>query len=130
MVKSMLSPNLTAKQIVLALREASTRMDCRVFFKSIGLIACNELNTMKHMLSNCNKFIKKTLKTDSWVGRVSNEKKEKVNALFLAFASMPRDDQSSDEDDKKTFTIQKKQAYDAAFSQNNHWHENLQGHGA
>ena len=83
-------------------------MDFRVFFKSAGLIDCNELGTMKHEILNCDKFMNKALQKPSIKTRVTNEKKEMVNRLFLTFANTPMDDLRSSDKDKKTVSSKRR----------------------
>ena len=103
MISSIINPKLTSHQIVFALREASVHPIARLFFKSAGLIDCEELDTLKHMISNCDKFLGKALKSGGVTkGRVSDEQSEMAHALFLAFSDSPQDLDSDDEQRKNS----------------------------
>ena len=91
---------MTSHQIVFALREASVNPKARLYFKSAGLIDCKELETLKDLISNCDKFLERTLKTKSGKGHVSNEQSKMANALFVAFLDSPQDLDSDDEQRK------------------------------
>ena len=100
MTTSVPNPKLTSHQIVFALREASVHPKARLFFKSAGLIDCKEFDTLKHMVSNCDKFLARALKSGVTKGRVSNEQSKMANALFVAFSDSPQDLDSDDEQRK------------------------------
>ena len=99
-MRSIPNPKSTPHQIAFALREASFCLRARLCFKSAGLIDCNELDTFKCMIPNCDKFLARALKSGVSMGRVSNEQSQMVHTLFLALSDSPRDLDSDDEPKK------------------------------
>ena len=80
---------LTPQQKVLALREASTHPQARVLFKSAGLIDCDDVDTLKHMVSQSDKLIGSVMKKELSQGRVSNERQRIVDSLLLSIVDTP-----------------------------------------
>ena len=95
-MKSIKNSNLTAEQLVLALRDASTHPDVRLFFQSAGLIDCDEVTTLRHVVGQSRKLLKVLLATDSKKGHVSDERMGMANSILMGFANSPTTGAASD----------------------------------
>ena len=67
-----------------------TTPNCLAFSMENGLETCDELDTLKHMMSQCGKLLNTTLDKDTASrARVNNEKQQMADTLLLALWTLP-----------------------------------------